>query len=62
MMASGKIIDFTVKDDTTTLFYIAPHKYEALAGGCFGCLYVPLLAAPHSKLLECFKEDGPLGT
>ena len=62
MMASGGIVDFTEEDEETTLFYLPPYKHETLSGGILGVAYIPLMAAPYSKLLKCFSLDGPNGT
>ena len=60
MMASGGIVNFTVRDDAA-LFYLPPHKHEALKGKVFGAAYIPLTSSPHTKLLHCFSVNGPNG-
>jgi hypothetical protein len=61
MMVCGEIVDFIEKDGTN-YYFIPPWKQQTLKGSIMGCFFAPLLAAPYSKLVECFLKDGPNGT
>ena len=60
MMASGGIVDFMVQG-AETMFFLSPHKREALLGTVQDVAYAPLYAVSHQKLLDCFSKDGPQG-
>ena len=62
MMVCADVVDFNESDDGTNLYYIPPWKRQPLQGSILGCFYVPLLAAPYSKLVACFLKEGPHGT